>query len=87
MHVVKGLYLRLSGIAFEFSFMDTLYNILYHMLSGRYCTSLSSILGFVTPVKWHKIEIRLKLNDMGESNGEFVFVFNDETTIHSTSKK
>ena len=34
-------------------------------------------LGTMTKGVWHKIELRLKLNDLGESNGEFLFFFDD----------
>ena len=35
-------------------------------------------LGTMTKGEWHKIEMRLKLNDLGESNGEFLFFFDDQ---------
>ena len=31
-----------------------------------------------------KMEMRVKFNDEGESNGEFLFFFNDELVVHST---
>ena len=34
------------------------------------------------PGKWNKIEMRLKINDEGQSNGEFIFFFNDVLTNH-----
>ena len=44
----------------------------------------SGSLGTMTTGKWHKIELRLKLNDFGESNGEFLFFFDDQLTSHFT---
>ena len=42
------------------------------------------ILGTITAGNWHKIEMRLKLNDNGASNGEFMFFFDDQLTSHMT---
>ena len=33
---------------------------------------------------WHKIEMRVKLNDIGSSNGEFIFFFDDQLKVHLT---
>ena len=41
-------------------------------------------LGTMTTGEWHKIELRLKLNDLSASNGEFLFFFDDQLTKHVT---
>ena len=41
-------------------------------------------LGIMTTGEWHKIELRLKLNNFGESNGEFLFFFDNQLTSHVT---
>ena len=41
-------------------------------------------LGTITAGEWHKIELRLKLNDLGASNGEFLFFLNDELKVQMT---
>ena len=38
----------------------------------------------MTSGEWHTIEMRIKLNDAGESNGEFMFFFDGELTNHLT---
>ena len=45
---------------------------------------MTHILGTITAGNWHKIEMRLKLNDSGASNGEFLFFFDDQLTSHMT---
>ena len=35
-------------------------------------------------IKWFNIEMRIKLNDAGESNGEFLFFFDGALTSHVT---
>ena len=38
----------------------------------------------MTAGEWHRIEMRIKLNDAGQSNGEFMFFFDGELTNHLT---
>ena len=38
----------------------------------------------MTSGEWHTIEMRIKINDAGESNGEFMFFFDGELTSHLT---
>ena len=42
----------------------------------------SAILGTLTAGNWHRIEMRIKLNEIGESDGEFMFFFDGELTNH-----
>ena len=53
-------------------------------LTGDKIFDISNIyfLGKVEAGEWQKIEIRLKLNDIGNANGEFMFFFNDQLTSH-----
>ena len=39
-------------------------------------------LGKIEAGEWQKIEIRLKLNDLGNANGEFMFFLNGQLTSH-----
>lgn len=38
----------------------------------------------MTAGEWHTIEMRIKLNDFGQANGEFIFFFDGELTSHIT---
>ena len=61
-------------------------NLQMHTNNCDYCADVNAggNLGTVTTGVWHKIELRLKLNDLGASNGEFLFFFDDQLTSHLT---
>ena len=48
-----------------------------HTNGCDFCASVNAggSLGTITAGKWNKIEMRLKLNDDGKANGEFLFFF------------
>ena len=45
---------------------------------------MSSVLGTITGGNWHSLEMRIKFNTPGESDGEFIFFFDGELTNHLT---
>ena len=61
-------------------------NLEMHTSNCDFCADVNAggSLGTMTTGEWHKIELRLKLNDLGASNGEFLFFFNDQLTSHMT---
>ena len=61
-------------------------NLEMHTNNCDFCADINAVgsLGTMTKGVWHKIELRVKLNDLGESNGEFLFFFDDQLTSHVT---
>ena len=51
-----------------------------------FCSTVNNngILGTITPGTWHSLEMRIKFNEIGESDGEFMFFFDGELTNHLT---
>ena len=61
-------------------------NLQMHTNDCDFCAEANAggSLGTMTTGVWHKIEFRVKLNDLGASNGEFLFFFDDQLTSHVT---